>query len=355
MVEHEIDLRIKTTIRQIIVLSLLIGLSVSIILIVFFYGINRHFMAWHKSMVHIGKGEFPSKLPVSGADEFSQISNAINQTSDNLRDIHTELKQRIDELSRAKKALQEKETQHRQIMKTQSLMRMAGAIAHKFNNHLQSVMGNLEMTIAFWTKDGKSPKALHSAMKSAEKAAELSWLMLTYTGKAAEKQEAMDLADYCWLNLPLFQSAMPEHIRLLTELPSPGPVIMANAEQIKLMIDHLLENAFESMSGAHGAVILAVKEVNAEDVPAINRFPVAWEPRDTAAVLACLEVSDTGCGIADSAMEDIFDPFYSTNFTGRGMGLPAVIGIATAHHGGITVTSRQGEGSVFRVFFPVSH
>lgn len=350
-VEHEIDRRMKTAIRQIVVLSILIGLSVSLILIIFFTGLNRHFMAWHKAMGYIGEGRFPSKLPVSGNDEFSQMSRAINRTSDNLKDIHAQLRQRIEELSRAKEALQEKEAHNRQIMKAKSLMRMAGAIAHKFNNHLQAVMGNLEMTIAFRTKEGEPPKALKAAMESAEKAAELSWLILTYTGKSSEKQEPMDLADYCRLNLPRFQSAMPEHIRLLTDLPAKGPLIMADSSQINLLVTHLLENACESMSETYGTVELAVKEVNAGDVTAANRFPVAWEPLDTAEVLACLEVSDEGCGIADSDMENIFDPFFSTNFTGRGMGLPVVLGIATAHHGGITVASRPGEGSVFRVFF----
>ncbi len=353
MVEKEIDRRMKGTIRQIIVLSILIGLSVSLILIIFFSGLNRHFMAWHRAMGHIGEGNFPSKLPVSGHDEFSQMSRAINRTSDNLRGIHAELKQRIDELSLAKEALQEKEAHNRQIMKAKSLMRMAGAIAHKFNNHLQAVMGNLEMTLAFWAKDGETPKSLKAAMESAEKAAELSWLILTYTGKSSEKQETVDLADYCRRNLPEFQAAMPDHIRLLTDLPSKGTLIMADTSQLKLLVSHLLENACESMPETYGTVELAVKEVNAGDVTAANRFPVAWEPRDTAEVLACLEVSDEGCGIADSDMENIFDPFFSTNFTGRGMGLPVVLGIATAHQGGVTVDSRPEKGSVFRVFFPL--
>lgn len=353
MVEYKIDRRMKTTIRQIVVLSILIGLSVSLILIFFLSGLNRHFMAWHKAMGYIGEGKFPSKLPVSGNDEFSEMSRAINLTSDNLRDIHAQLKQRIEEVSHAKEALQEKEAHNRQILKAESLMRMAGAIAHKFNNHLQAVMGNLEMTIAFRAKDGEAPKALKAAMESAEKAAELSWLILTYTGKASEKQEPVDLADYCRRNLPRFQSAMPDHIRLLTDLPSKGPVIMIDTSQIKLLVSHLIENACESMPETYGTVELAVKEVNAGDITAANRFPVAWEPRDTAEVLACLEISDEGCGIADSDMENIFDPFFSTNFTGRGMGLPVVLGIATAHHGGVTVTSRPGKGSVFRVFFPL--
>ena len=65
-------------------------------------------------------------------------------------------------------------------------------------------------------------------------------------------------------------------------------------------------------------------------------------------------MADTGCGIADKDIEKIFDPFFSTKFTGRGLGLAVVLGIVRAHGGAVTVESEPGRGSVFRVFFPVS-
>ena len=71
-------------------------------------------------------------------------------------------------------------------------------------------------------------------------------------------------------------------------------------------------------------------------------------------VYACLEVTDTGCGIADKDIEKIFDPFFTTKFIGRGMGLSVVLGIVGAHGGGITVESKLGQGSVFRIFLPVT-
>jgi HPt (histidine-containing phosphotransfer) domain-containing protein len=80
-----------------------------------------------------------------------------------------------------------------------------------------------------------------------------------------------------------------------------------------------------------------------------SRFPpVDWEP--TGENYACIEVSDTGCGMDPRT----FDPFFSTRFTGRGMGLPVVLGALKTHHGEVAVESEPGLGSVFRVFFPVS-
>ena len=84
----------------------------------------------------------------------------------------------------------------------------------------------------------------------------------------------------------------------------------------------------------------------------LRPLPIDWQPRDTA--YACLKVSDTGCGIPEKDFEKIFDPFFSTKFTGRGLGLPVVLGIIRAHHGAVTVESKLNQGSIFRVFFPVS-
>ena len=85
-----------------------------------------------------------------------------------------------------------------------------------------------------------------------------------------------------------------------------------------------------------------------------NRFAAGWTPGDQD--YACLEVTDTGCGIAPQDIETIFDPFFTTKFTGRGLGLPVVLGILHAHSGGLVVESRRGResGSTFRVYLPVS-
>ena len=150
----------------------------------------------------------------------------------------------------------------------------------------------------------------------------------------------------------MFQAIMPGNVVLETDLPSPGPVISVNANQIQQVLTNLVINGWEALGEGPGAIHLSVKTILPADIPASHRYPVDWQPQDHA--YACMKVTDEGCGIAYKDIEKIFDPFFSTKFTGRGMGLAVVLGILRAHGGGVTVESDPGQGSTFRVFFPAS-
>jgi CheY-like chemotaxis protein len=92
--------------------------------------------------------------------------------------------------------------------------------------------------------------------------------------------------------------------------------------------------------------------VPASDIAIGHRFPLDWAPLED--LFACLEVRDTGSGIADKDIEKLFDPFFSSKFTGRGLGLSAVLGILRSLHGGATVESEPDKGSIFRIYFPLA-
>ena len=244
------------------------------------------------------------------------------------------------------------ENQNRQLQKTESLSRMAAAIAHHFNNKLGAVIGNLELAQMEVSK-GVQPQAHISAAKNASlNAAEMSRLMITYLGQSFDQCESLDLSDTCLRDMPLLQAVVSGNVLLETDLPLPGPVISANANQMQQVLTNLITNAREAAEEGGGSIFLGVKKVSSAEIIAKNRFPVDWQSQDN--VYACLEVTDTGRGIDDKDIEKLFDPFYSTKFTGRGLGLAVVLGIVKTHKGVITVESEQGRGSTFRIFFPVS-
>jgi len=228
---------------------------------------------------------------------------------------------------------------------------MAGAIAHTFNNQLLGVMGNVDLAARSLPRDAAPVRYLNAAMRTARQAAEVVGRTLTYLGKSSVERGPLDLCDVCRQGLPLLQAAMPKGVVLDTHLPV-GRAISADADQIQQVLNNLVTNAWEALADGQGTIHLTVKTVSASDIPAAHRFPIGWQPQGGA--FACLEVTDTGRGIAEPDIERIFDPFFSTKFIGRGLGLSVVLGIVRAHGGAITVESQAGRGSVFRVFLPAS-
>jgi len=257
----------------------------------------------------------------------------------------------ITERKQAEETREKLQAQITRTQKAESLGRMAGAIAHIFNNQLSVVIGNLEMTIEDLPRNAQPVRKLNAAMQGARKAAQVSGLMLTYLGQITGLYVPLDLSDSCRRSLPLLRTETSSGVNLNVNLPSPGPIVKANDNQIQEMLTNLVANAREAVGEKQGTVTLTVKTVPQTDISEVHRYPTDWQAENAA--YACLEVTDTGCGIAGEAIDKIFDPFFSTKFTGRGLGLPVVLGIVRAHDGVITVAS-EDQGSTFRVFFPLS-
>jgi signal transduction histidine kinase len=253
---------------------------------------------------------------------------------------------------RAKEHLRETEARMQKLQKYESLVRMAGAVAHRFNNDLQAVLGNLEMAVTDCTSEGSTPQTLTAAMRSAEKAAGISRLMVTYTGKIRGDKEQMDLGRWCQDNLAEINALMGSHPVIDFRWRHPGPVISADAGQIRQMVTALLQNAREATGKNKTTIALSIDTVSPDAILQQNRFPVDWVPENRQ--YACIRVKDAGCGIAETDMEKIFDPFFTTHFTGRGLGLSLVLGIAMAHAGSVTVESRPAAGSTFQVYLPAA-
>ncbi len=257
----------------------------------------------------------------------------------------------ITERKEAEKKNTKLEAENRQLQKAESLGRMAGAIAHHFNNKLAAVIGNLEMAIDDLPGDTGTVKILGKALQAAHMAAEVSGLMLTYLGQTVGTQTALDLSEACRQSLPLLQATSTDNLSFKVDLPCPGPMIRANANQIQQVLTNLITNAREATEQNQGDTELIVKTVFPTDISGACRYPIDWRPEDTS--YACLEVRDTGCGIAESDIDKLFDPFYSSKSNGRGLGLPVVLGIVKAHGGAVTVASEVGRGTTFSVFFSV--
>ncbi len=244
-----------------------------------------------------------------------------------------------------------REAVNRQLQKSESLSRMAGAIVGHNNNHLQVVTSNLELAMS------KLPSAcrevsgfLQDAMQSAHRLSEVYSLLSTYLGKTNGARRPLDLSETCRKFLPLLQEAIPKHLIFEADFCAAGPRIMADENQIQQALSCLVSNAWESIVSLWGAIRLSVKSVHPAEMDFSNRFPA--DSIVNGRLYACMEVADSGKGVAVAEIEKLFDPFYSSKCHNRGMGLSAALGIAKAHEGFITVDSDPERGSRFRIYFP---
>ncbi|MEA3415188.1 MAG: response regulator [Thermodesulfobacteriota bacterium] len=253
--------------------------------------------------------------------------------------------------SKTEKERKQAEQKERQIQKAESLNRMAGAIAHRFNNQLYVVIGNLELALEDLPADSRPRQCVTTALQAANRSAKTSGLMLTYLGQGTVKGEPFDLSDVCRRNLPSLRSVITDGIALETDLMDTGPIVRASTNQMQQVITHLITNAVEAIGDSGGKIKLATGTISADDILESHLAPTDWKP--AADSYAFLEVTDPGCGIADEDMSKIFDPFFSTKFTGRGLGLAVILGIARQWGGVISTESREGHGTTFRVLFPV--
>jgi len=238
-----------------------------------------------------------------------------------------------------------------QAQKAESLGRMAGAIAHHFNNKIGAVIGNLELALVDLPPESITRKYLAGAMSASNQSAEISRLMLTYLGQTVGKREPLDLTETVRDGLVLLTALLPGEIRLRPDLPDQGLSILADGGQIMLILTNLVTNAMEAIGDREGEIVLAVGEKPASELRALRYWRADWEPR--AESYACLSISDTGCGMDAAIHDHIFDPFFTTKFTGRGLGLSVVHGIVKAHQGAIAIESQAGQGATFHVVFPL--
>ncbi len=255
-----------------------------------------------------------------------------------------------------RKILEERQLQMQeritQQAKSESLNRMAGAIAHKFNNMLGGILGNLELSLDHVPRGGEAAVNINSALHAAWRASELNSLMLMYLGQIKDVDESVNFAGACREQLSMLMRMKPVHVEIINNLPPSGPIVCGNHKLIQQILASLVTNAWESMDGMNVGIITVTGTVeDGNTIPGEKLFPHDWQAQHKR--YACLEVTDNGCGIPMSSLDSLFDPFYTSKMPGRGMGLAVVLGILRTHEGMITVSSKVGQGTTFKAYLPI--
>ncbi len=243
------------------------------------------------------------------------------------------------------------EEKMRQTAKLESLGVLAGGIAHDFNNLLVGIMGNASLLEDYIAADSPQREILENLLKASERAAQLTRQMLAYSGRGRFYVELLDLSEQARQITGLVHASIPKHVSVRLSLDRNLPSILADASQIDQLLMNLVINAAEAVPEPAGWVEI---RTSAEQIDAAFIASSLATDDVQPGEYVMLTVSDNGAGMDEATLARIFDPFFTTKFTGRGLGLAAALGIVRGHRGGINVRSAPGQGTTFRVFFPVA-
>lgn len=238
----------------------------------------------------------------------------------------------------------------RQAQKLESLGLLAGGIAHDFNNLLVGMLGNAELALDTLPRGSEERELVEQIHLASLRASDLVGQMLAYAGRVEPRREAVPLAPLIRELGDLLQASFPARTQITWTLPSGLHPVLGDASQLRQVVMNVVQNAAEAAAEGGGHVRIGLEAVRLAASPPDLVTPTELSPGD----YLVLEVADDGPGMDETVLSQMFDPFFSTKFAGRGLGLAAVLGIPNGHQGAMTVRSVKGQGTVFSIYLPAA-
>ncbi|HJW09631.1 MAG TPA: response regulator [Holophagaceae bacterium] len=239
----------------------------------------------------------------------------------------------------------------RQAQKMESLGLLAGGVAHDFNNLLTALTGNLEIAQSMLGDNTEAQPFLENMSSALRRAAELARQMLAYSGRSHARMEPVDLNHLLEEQVRILSVSLSKKVQLRFQLAKGLPLIEADPAQIRQVFMNLVTNASEAIGDREGSITLRTRLDHLGNLPEEETLPGQTMQAGDHVVA---EVEDTGIGMSPEVQARIYDPFFTTKPTGRGLGLSAMLGILRAHHAGVGIQSEEGKGTIFRVYFPLA-
>jgi two-component system cell cycle sensor histidine kinase/response regulator CckA len=253
----------------------------------------------------------------------------------------------ISERKRTEEKYRSLESQFLQAQKMEAIGRLAGGVAHDFNNILAVILGYGELLLKQQDLSVATRKRVGEITAAAKSAASLIGQLIAFSGKQILQPKVINVNDVISETRAMLARVIGEHIQLETSFKASAATIKADPSQIQQVLMNLVVNARDAMPNG-GRLEIAISNVTRDD------SQMYLEAGGCAFNYLLLSVSDTGCGMDTTILAHLFEPFFTTKEKGKGtgLGLSTVFGIVEKSGGKISVSSQPGQGTTFRLYFP---
>jgi PAS domain S-box-containing protein len=260
-------------------------------------------------------------------------------SDDRLKAIQTTLTD-VTELYQLQRRLQ-------QSQKMEAIASLAGGMAHEINNLLMGVVGRIELMRLDAAKHDMHSSGFDEVLVGCERIAELIRQLLAYSRGGRYQSKPIPMAEFIQTVLAENRNRFNPKIRLAYTAAADLPTISADPIQLEMVVSAIVNNAVEAVDDSGRIEI----DLQARD---IDQDQSGRRPGMQPGRYLRLSVEDNGKGMDAATLQHIFEPFYTSKFTGRGLGMASVYGIVKNHGGWIGVDSVQGRGTTVRIYWPVS-
>ena len=243
------------------------------------------------------------------------------------------------------------QAQMQQMQKLESLGLLAGGVAHDFNNLLTAMLGNAELALKDLPASAPAREPLGEIRTTACRAADLCRQFLAYSGQGGSLSEPIAPQQIVEEISRILEVSVTAKVRLVFRFADDVPLIVGDPTQIRQVVMNLITNASEAIGDREGTITLSLSK-RAIERSALRDFVAHTDVAEGTFVE--LAVTDTGRGMDEVTRSRVFEPFFSTKSTGRGLGMAAVLGIVRGHKGAIRIASEVGKGTTATVLLPAA-
>ncbi len=253
----------------------------------------------------------------------------------------------VTERKQAEAEREKLQEQLNQAQKMESVGRLAGGVAHDFNNMLGVILGHTELALLQTDENHDLYSDLKEIQKAAQRSADLTKQLLTFARKQTISPKQLDLNDTVESMLNMLRRLIGENIDLVWKPSAHIWPVKMDPSQIDQILANLCINARDAISGVGKLTIETGRKSFDEDYCSVHQ---GFIPGD----FVLLTISDNGCGMDKDTLDNLFEPFFTTKEVGKGtgLGLATIYGIVKQNNGLINVYSEPGQGSIFTIHLP---